>query len=191
MNALAITLRLATPDDAAAVAEIYAPFVGASVISLEYEAPTAGVMRGRILETLGRFPWLIAQANGRVVGYVYAGPHRSRAGYQWAADVTVYLTDGYRGQGLGRRLYAGLFALLKEQGYRSLFAGITLPNDASVGLHRAMGMNDVGIYRNVAFKFGAWRDTLWMGLAFDDDRPPARLIPFGELKPDVVARYLG
>ena len=108
-----------------------------------------------------------------------------------SADVTAYMAEGYRGRGLGRALYTRLFEILRLQGYRSLYAGITVPNEASVALHRAMGMEPVGIYRNVAFKFGAWRDTIWLGLSFPDDRPPTgAATPFAALPDADVAAVL-
>lgn len=187
----ALTIRPARADDATEIAAIYAPFVTDSVISLEFEAPTATMMAHRIAETMRAYPWLVAEDEGRIAGYVYASQHRTRAGYQWSADVTAYMADGYRGRGLGRALYGRLFEILRLQGYRSLYAGITMPNEASVALHAAMGMEPVGIYRNVAFKLGMWRDTVWMGLSFDDDGPPGGAAkPFAALPREDIARIL-
>lgn len=165
--------RRARTDDAAAIAAIYAPFVTDTVVSFEAEPPTSADMCARIAEIGPMYPWLVATDAGRVVGYAYGSQHRARAAYQWSADVTVYLKPDYQRRGLGTKLYRTLFSLLRRQNFRSLYAGITLPNDGSVALHRSMGMNDVGIYRNVGFKFGAWRDVLRLGLSFDDDRAPS------------------
>ena len=125
-------IRLATPDDAADVAAIYAPVVTATTISFEMEPPTVEVMRERIVSTLQRLPWLVSlDSHDRVNGYVYAGKHRERAAYQWAVDTTVYIRDDARGQGLGTALYGQLFRQLVDLGYYQAFAGIALPNAAA------------------------------------------------------------
>ena len=128
-------------------------------------------------------PWLVADADGRVAGYAYAGRHQARAAYDWSAEVTVYLHPDYRRQGLGGRLYRTLFRLLRKQGFHCLFALIALPNEASVGLYAACGMREIGVYREVGFKFGQWRDVLSMGAVLSDERAPASPpIAFAELE---------
>ncbi|MFZ5545066.1 MAG: arsinothricin resistance N-acetyltransferase ArsN1 family B [Pseudomonadota bacterium] len=155
-------MRTATPDDAEAIAAIYAPIVRDTAISFELEPPTAGQMRERIAATLQRLPWLVSlDAQGEVNGYVYASRHRERAAYQWAVDTTAYVRADSRGQGVGRRLYEALFRTLAELGYFQAFAGIALPNEASVALHESVGFEPIGVYRNVGFKLGAWRDVGW------------------------------
>lgn len=152
----------ATQDDAEAIAAIYAPIVASTTISFELEPPSANEMRSRIAATLQRLPWLVSlDADGRVDGYVYASRHRERAAYQWAVDTTAYVREDSRGKGVGRELYARLFDELVRLGYFQAFAGIALPNAASVGLHEAMGFEPLGIYRDVGFKLGAWRDVGW------------------------------
>jgi phosphinothricin acetyltransferase len=160
-------------EDAAAIAAIYGPYVTDSVVSFEIEPPSLADMQRRITEIGAKYPWLVAQDGERIAGYVYASQHSARAAYGWSADVTAYLHADYHRQGLGTRLYRILFGLLRRQGFRSLYAGITLPNAASIALHRRMGMSEVGVYRNVGFKFGAWRDVAWLGFSFPDERPPA------------------
>ncbi|HWE37472.1 MAG TPA: GNAT family N-acetyltransferase [Isosphaeraceae bacterium] len=171
-------IRLATGDDAEAVRAIYAPFCDAvSHVSFEVEAPSVEEMRRRIENTLSHHPWLVSEEGGEILGYVYAGPHRERAAYRWSVDVSAYI--GRRRSGVGRGLYRSLFAILKLQGFMSAFAGATLPNEASVGLHRAMGFEEVGVYRRVGFKAGAWRDVVWWRLALreppDDPAEPLTL----------------
>lgn len=157
-----MTLRSATPDDADAIAAIYGPIVANTTISFELEAPTVEEMRSRIVATLPRLPWLVSLDDaGRVDGYVYASQHRERAAYQWSVDTTAYVREDSRGQGVGRRLYEELFRRLVEQGYYQAFAGIALPNEASIGLHEALGFQPLGVYRKVGFKKGAWRDVGW------------------------------
>ena len=157
-------IRLATADDADAVAAIYAPFIESTVITFEVTPLTGDEMRTRMLRTLDRCPWLVAEVDGRVVGYAYAGPHRERAAYQWAADVAIYLDAQVHRRGIGRALYSALFPMLVRQGYVTAYAGITLPNEKSVGLHEALGFTPVGVYRNVGFKMERWLDVGWWQL---------------------------
>jgi L-amino acid N-acyltransferase YncA len=169
--------------DAAACADIYAPYVSETVISLEEVPPSPEQMRARIERVTARYPWLIAEEDGEAAGYAYAGEHRERAAYRWAADVTVYLSPAYFRRGIGSRLYTALFDLLVFQGVYVACAGVTLPNEASVGLHESMGFLPVGVYRRVAWKFGSWQDVGWWQLqlvepgdeAPDELGPPARL----------------
>ena len=157
-----MNIRVAAPADADAIAAIYAPIVASTPISFELEPPTAGEMRQRIVATLERLPWLVSvDAAGAVEGYVYASRHKERAAYQWSVDVTAYVREDARGQGVGKRLYGRLFDELVALGYYQAFAGITLPNAASVALHESVGFHPIGVYRNVGFKCGAWRDVGW------------------------------
>jgi phosphinothricin acetyltransferase len=155
------TIRPATPDDADAILAIYTPIVRDTAISFEVEPPTPAEMQARIAQTLRRLPWLVCDRQKEVLGYVYASPHRARAAYQWSVDVTVYIHAQARRTGTGRALYTALFALLTLQGFTQCYAGITLPNPGSVGLHESMGFQPVGIYRNVGYKLGAWHDVGW------------------------------
>jgi L-amino acid N-acyltransferase YncA len=141
-------------------------------------------MAGRMRGTLTWTPWLVARENGAVLGYAYAERHRERAGYRWAVDASIYLDrDASHGRGVGRRLYAALFPLLHQQGFYRVYAGIGLPNEQSVGLHRSFGFEDVGIYRKIGWKHGEWIDVLWMSrdLRNNDLNPPPEPIPFWEL----------
>jgi L-amino acid N-acyltransferase YncA len=177
-----LVIRTARGGDAGAFAEIYAPIVRDTFISFETEPPDAEEMARRIAGTLPTHPWLTAERDGEVLGYAYAGAHRARAAYRWSADVTVYLAASARRAGVGRALYGELISILKRQRLRSAFAGIALPNDASVGLHEAMGFEPLGVYRDVGFKLGGWRDVGWWRLTLDaTTAPPDEPIPFGQL----------
>lgn len=164
-----LTVRAATTADAAAIAGIYAPYVLETVISFEEIPPTAAEFEARMLAT-PRLPWLVAVRDDAVVGYCHASLHKTRASYRWSADVSVYVAPSERGHGVGRLLYGELLPLVRSLGYVSVFAGIALPNDASVGLHEAFGLTPVGVYRNVGFKHHKWRDVGWWQLTFAD--PP-------------------
>jgi phosphinothricin acetyltransferase len=158
-------IRHADPTrDAAACAAIYAPYVTDTVISLEEDPPDEREFSGRIERMCRTHPWLLAELEGKVVGFAYGSEHRARAAYRWAADVTVYLDSAYHRRGIGRALYEALFGLLARQGFHVVCAGITLPNEASVGLHEALGFTPVGVYRRIGWKFGAWRDVGWWQL---------------------------
>jgi phosphinothricin acetyltransferase len=153
-------IRVATPEDAAAVLAIYAPIVRDTPISFEEQPPSVAEMQARIEAHLACLPWLVGEGEaGQIDGYVYAAPHAERAAYRWSVDVTVYVREDCRRQGVGRRLYARLFALLADLGYHQAFAGITLPNAGSVGLHEAMGFSPVARYHAVGFKLGRWHDV--------------------------------
>jgi L-amino acid N-acyltransferase YncA len=154
-------IRLATPGDARQIAAIYAPYVTDMPTSFELVPPDESEMQSRITKILRQNPWLVYMDDGDVLGYVYASPHGERAAYRWSVDVTVYIHKNQRRRGIGKALYYSLFAILRAQGYITAFAGVSLPNDSSVGLHEAMGFTPVGIYRNTGFKFGKWHDVGW------------------------------
>ena len=178
-----IQLRPAEPGDAEAVAAIYAPIVRDTWISFETEAPSPRAMAGRIEAVQQTYPWLVATSGGAVVGYAYASEHRQRAAYRWSVDVTAYVAEAARGRQVGRRLYGALVVLLRAQGFRAAFAGIALPNAASVGLHEAVGFVRLGIYKDVGFKHGEWRDVGWWRLGLrDDEAPPEEPTPFARLR---------
>ncbi|WP_138760746.1 arsinothricin resistance N-acetyltransferase ArsN1 family B [Modestobacter altitudinis] len=153
-------VRPADVADAAAIAEVYRPYVTDSVASFETVAPDAGDLAQRMLSA-SRLPWFVACRDGAVVGYAYAARHRSREAYRWSVDCSVYLTAGERGAGTGRALYARLLPELAALGHVTAFAGIALPNPASVGLHTAVGFTPVGVYRAAGFKSGRWHDVGW------------------------------
>lgn len=155
-------VRLACDEDAAAIAAIYAPSVTDRATSFELTPPDAGEMRRRVAAVLEQYPWLVCETADGVVGYAYATAHRDRAAYRWSVDASTYIADSSHRQGIARGLYSRLFEILVLQGYRSVYAGITLPNTASFALHKAMGFREVGIYHDVGYKFGKWHDTIWL-----------------------------
>lgn len=159
---MAVSIRPATPADAARCAAIYRPFVTESWVSLETEPPDAGEMAARIAAYSASHAWLVAQAPcGAIAGYAYGSPHRNRAAYATSCDVAVYVDPAFARQGVGRALYAALFPLLAARGCHAAFAGIALPNAASIALHERCGFTPVGVYREVGWKMGGWRDVGW------------------------------
>jgi L-amino acid N-acyltransferase YncA len=167
-----MTIRDANPQtDAAACAAIYRPYVLDSPTSFEARPPTPEEMASRIAAA---HAWFVAEQAGVVLGYAYATPHRERAAYRWAADVTVYIDSRHHRSGVGRALYTQLFQRLRAIGLWTLCAGVTQPNDASNGLHRAMGFLPVGTYRRIGWEQGAWHDVMWwqLDLRLGEPGPP-------------------
>jgi phosphinothricin acetyltransferase len=169
-----VSVRTASEADAGACAAIYSPYVTDTAITFETEPPSAQEMAGRIAAASRTHAWLVLEHEGAVVGYAYGGPFHGRPAYRWACEVSVYLELGRRRTGGGRALYEALFARLAERGFRMAVAGMTLPNDASVALHAAMGFQPVGTYRRIGFKHGEWHDVAWTqrALAAGEDPPP-------------------
>ncbi len=142
-------------------AEIYQPYVTDSWVSFELTPPDIQEMARRIDSFGASHGWLVAEVDGKVAGYAYASPHRTRESYQTSADIAIYVDSKYARMGIGKQLYEALFALLKERRIHAVFAGIALPNPGSIALHQAMGMELVGIYREVGWKMDGWRDVGW------------------------------
>lgn len=155
-------IRDATEDDAEACAAIYSPYVTDTAITFESEPPPPAEMAERIAAAQRTHAWVVLERDGRVVGYAYGGQNKSRAAYRWACEVSVYLEPGWRRTGGGRALYGALFDRLAGRGFRVAVAGMTLPNDASVALHRAVGFEPVGTYRRIGWKHGSWHDVAWV-----------------------------
>src|SRR5688500_12472648 len=159
-------------SDASAVREIYAPFVSDSATSFELVPPDIAAMEQRIRELTVQYPWLVFEADGTVLGYAYASSHRTRWAYQWCVEVSVYVHERARRRGVARALYGALFDVLRRQGYVNAYAGITLPNPSSVGLHESLGFVPIGVYSRVGFKFGRWHDVAWLELRLTGDAEP-------------------
>jgi L-amino acid N-acyltransferase YncA len=156
-----LIIRPATPDDAPACAAIYKAFVTDGWVSFELTPPDAKEMASRIADYSRAHDWLIADVGGSVAGYAYGSPHRTREAYQSSCDVAIYVDSRFSRQGIGRALYDKLLPSLKARGYHAAFAGIALPNPASIALHEASGFTPVGVYREVGWKMAAWRDVGW------------------------------
>jgi L-amino acid N-acyltransferase YncA len=167
-------VRDASEDDAPACAAIYAPYVRETAVSFEGEPPTPAQMAERIAAATRTHAWIVHEDDDRVVGYAYGGPHQKRAAYRFSCEVSVYVEQGRRRTGSGRALYEALLERLAARGYLMAVAGMTLPNEASAGLHQAMGFEPVGVYRRIGWKLGAWHDVAWMQrtLGAGHDSPP-------------------
>jgi phosphinothricin acetyltransferase len=154
-----------------ALVAIYAPFVTDTAVSFELEPPSVEEFLQRILVAQSKWAWLVAAQAGQVAGYAYASSFRQRAAYQWSIEVSAYLAPAARGRGIGRALYERLIALMVAKGYCTAYAGITLPNEASVRLHQAVGFVPVGVFRRAGRKFGAWHDVSWWQRELRDEPP--------------------
>jgi L-amino acid N-acyltransferase YncA len=180
-------VRLAAAADAERLSSIYRQYVTGTAVSFELDPPDAVEMARRIESTLPTHPFIVAEQERTVVGYAYGGRHRLRAAYRWSADVSIYVADDQQRNGIGRTLYSTLIALMRAQGYRQAFAGITLPNQVSVGFHEALGFRPVGVYRQVGWKLGKWHDVGWWQLDIDaSPTAPGEMRNLDELDVSVV-----
>lgn len=175
-------IRLATPSDAQALLDIYAPYVRDTTISFETEVPDLDAFRRRIRDICSEYPYLVCEMDGRIVGYAYAGRHMARAAYRYNAEVSVYLSPDFHGAGVARALYECLFQLLRRLGYYNAYAICTVPNEKSMRFHEKCGFQLVGTYHNTGYKFGAWRDVRWYEMALRAHDPiPGEVLPISDL----------
>ena len=170
----ATLIRTATAADATVLQEIYRPYVETTAVSFELETPSTEEFQRRILEAVEGWSWLVAEVEGQQVGYAYATAHRARAAYRTSVETSAYVHEDYQRQGIGRTLYTQLLSELSERGFGSAFAAITLPNDASIGFHKSMGFEAIGVFPRVGRKFGIWHDVAWFYRSIQNsiqDRP--------------------
>jgi len=160
---MAVLIRLARATDAAGIASIYRHYVDHTRISFEEQAPDPQEMARRLSGDRPSYhPWLVAEDDGRILGYAASSPFRTRPAYRWTVETGIYLAPDATGRGLGRQLLSPLLEMLERQGYVAAIGAIALPNDASVALHEKLGFTHTGTYRGVGFKLGEWLDVgLW------------------------------
>lgn len=162
-------IRDATPEDAAACAAIYAPYVRETAVTFETEPPDAAELAARIAAAQREHAWLVAERDGALLGYAYAGSFRGRRAYSRTAETSVYLAPQATGQGVGRALYTALLDRLRDLGYGTAVAGMTPPNPGSAALHRSVGFTQVGAFTRVGRKFGRWHGCDWWEMALRED----------------------
>lgn len=181
-------IRIAEPADAAAILDIYAPYIRNTSLTFETEVPTVSAFAERIQKYLEGWPWLLCETDGRVAGYAYASRYRERTGYQWCTEVSVYIHDDYHHRGMGRALYTALLEILRRQGFHNVYAVINLPNANSVAFHESMGFVYFATYENVGFKLGKWKTVGWWRFVANayGDAPPAP-VSFASLQKDFLA----
>jgi phosphinothricin acetyltransferase len=163
-----VVIRDARADDAAAMLDIYRPFVTDTAVSFELEPPTIDQFAERVAKAQSEWAWLVADADGAIAGYAYAGAFRTRAAYRWTAETSAYVGATHRGRGVGASLYHALLRALTDRGFCNAYAGIALPNEASIALHRSVGFQPVGVFERAGWKFNRWHDVSWWQLRLAD-----------------------
>ena len=165
-------IRFACPADAQAIHAIYAHYARETAVTFADEAPSAAHYAAQIADR--RYPFLVAEEDGQVAGFLYAGEFRTKAAFRWDAELTLYLAPGRTGHGLGSALLSAGLALLTAQGYVNAYSCVTLPNPASIALHRRFGFTELGVFPRTGYKLGRWHDVIWLGrrLAVPEGAPP-------------------
>ena len=189
-----IRLRVATPDDAEKIRAVYAPYVRETAITFEYEVPAVDEFRSRIAHTLQKYPYIVAERNGEILGYAYTGAFVGRAAYDWAIETSIYVGMDLRKMGLGKRLYNAIEAISRAQHIINLNACIgstDVPdahlNNNSAEFHAHLGYRMVGEFRQCGYKFGRWYNMVWMEKMLGPHPDvPAPVIPFPELSRDAL-----
>ncbi len=169
---------MACADDAAAIRDIYSYYVTDTSITFEIDVPSVDEMRERIIDYSKQFPWLVLEREGEIVAYAYATPFKTRAAYRWSVESSIYVHRDHCGNGTGKKLYLELFAHLKTIGVLNIIGGITLPNEASVGIHEKLGFKFVGRFPEVGFKQGKWWDVGYYQLTLPKPVAPEEISSF-------------
>ena len=178
-----MSIRPATLQDLPRILEIYGPYVKNTAVSFEYAVPALEEFTQRFLKITAWFPWLVWEEDGIVLGYAYGSLPFERAAYQWSAEASIYLCPEACGKGIGRKLYAALEELLRQQGYRKVYAIITTANEASVAFHKAVGYRHTATMPDCGYKFGKWYGTIWMEKELNTwDAPPCEPVPVHQIK---------
>lgn len=189
-----MTARFARAEDAPALLSVYAQYIG-TPITFETELPSAEEFRARVEEISAFYPYLVLEDAGKIVGYAYAHRQMERAAYGWNAELSVYLDGAYRTRGIGKKLYSALTEICALQGIKTVYAGVTLPNAQSEGLHETLGFRRLGVYRNTGFKNGAWHSVAWFEKQISPyEVPPAPVRPLAEIRAaacGVLLKYFG
>jgi len=158
---MVMKIRRAIPADAPELLEIYAPVVEQTAASFELTVPSEPEFAKRIASSTASHEWLVMESSDHLCGYAYATPHRPREAYRASVETSVYVSPTYHGQGIGKQLYEALFVSLQSRDFHNAYAGITIPNEASIALHRSMGFEPIGVFREVGFKQERWHDVSW------------------------------
>jgi phosphinothricin acetyltransferase len=180
-------IRLATINDAKEIRDIYAPNILNASISFETELPSFEEMQSRIQTILQKYPWIVCEVDEKIAGYVYASKHRDREAYQWSCECSIYMNNDFKGKGIGKELYQLLFQILKLQGFRNVYAGITLPNEGSISIHEKCGFKHFATYENIGYKFDNWHSVGWWKLQINDyDLQPPPPLKISELNSEML-----
>lgn len=156
-----VHFRRATEEDVVSILAIYAPYVTDSAITFEYDVPSEEEFRQRIRTISAEYPYFVCESDGLILGYAYAHRHMERAAYQWNAEISIYIRQGFTGKGLGKTMCQALIDLLRLQGIRNVFSCVTIPNERSAHLHHSMEFSTEGIFQNAGYKCGKWQTIAW------------------------------
>ncbi|MDR1713929.1 MAG: GNAT family N-acetyltransferase [Coriobacteriales bacterium] len=167
-----VAIRLAVPEDSQDILDLYTPYVTDTVITFVSTPPTVEEIAAKMLDIQRHYPYLVCTFDDKVVGFAYANWVRPHEAYRWNAELSIYVDRAYHGRGIATALYTALLQILKAQGFCNLYAVITLPNDASVALHRHFGFTDLSVHKASGYKLGAWQDVLWMEYRIDGCADP-------------------
>ena len=182
-------IRMAEEKDAAALLEVYRPYI-ATTVTFEYEVPTVEEFTRRVRHTLEGYPYLLCEEKGEVLGYAYAHRAKERAAYSWDAELSVYVSDKAHGRGIGHALYSALMELVTMQGVRNFYGVITGENTRSIRFHESFGFTVAGVFHRTGYKNGKWLDVIEMEKCLEGEDPPAPLIPAAMLAQETVAEVL-
>ena len=190
-------IRIATENDAEKLLEIYAYYVENTAITFEYEVPSVDEFRGRIRRTLSKYPYLVAECEGRIVGYAYASAFKERRAYDWAVETTIYIAKDARKWGFGKELYMALENALALQNIINLNACIGYPiiedeylTKNSVQYHEHLGYKFVGEFHKCGYKFGKWYNMVWMEKCISKHLDcPLQVMNFDEIRGEFSSKY--
>lgn len=177
IESIPMKVRDASPEDAEACLEIYAPYVKQTTVTFESEPPSIAEMKERIIQAVRVHAWLLLEDGRGLIGFAKAGTFRSRSAYRWSCETSVYLDRARQRSGGGRTLYDSLFTRLANRGYYTALAGMTTANVSSIAFHSSLGFETVGTYRRIGWKHGEWHDVIWMQRVLRSGvDPPSELI---------------
>jgi len=184
-------LRLAKPEDAEKILKVLAPYIRDTAINFEYEVPDTEEYAKHIESISRKYPYIVCEIEGEIVGFAYASAHRSKSAYMWNAELSVYVDKDYLRLGIGHSLYSALIDILKLQNFENVYGVVTIPNENSEWLHRSMGFELVAVYRKTGFKLGRWHDVAWYVKYIGNHiTPPRPVIPIVDLNESEVSEIL-
>ena len=176
-------IRFATEKDAEAILSIYAPYIEKTAITFEYEVPSLSEFSARIAEIQKKYPWIVYEEGGKILGYAYGGPEYTRAAYQWTVEVSVYVGENAKGKGIGSALYAKILDILEKQNFCVCYALVNDDNEASMKMHEKYGFKKIGFRKNCGYKHEKWHSVVFLEKQLNEfSVPPKPVVPIGELE---------
>ena len=177
-----INIRMADKNDASEILDIYSYYVINTPFTFEYTVPSILEFEKRIENVLEKYPYIVAEKNGKIVGYTYASPFKARSAYDWSVETSIYVGNDFKRLGIGRLLYESLERILKKQNVINLVACITYPNSKSISFHEHFGYVESARVKNIGYKFGKWHDVVWLQKSISEHfAEPKKIIPISEM----------